>query len=85
MWNKLLPDGNPNDQCPHGGMANARRVLIGIWSLVIGHFLFNGLAWAHGDDDVTAVSFLGPLVLVAVLAAGLGIGRPLVRWLARRE
>jgi hypothetical protein len=65
-------------------MANARRVLIGIWSLVIGHFLFPGSAWAHGDDDVTAASFLGPLILVAVLAAGLGLGRPLARWLARR-
>lgn len=53
--------------------------------MVIGHFLFPGLAWAHGDDEVTAVSLLGPLILVAVLAAGLGIGRPLVRWLARRE
>jgi hypothetical protein len=53
--------------------------------LVIGHLLLvPGLAWAHGDDNVTAASFLGPLILVAVLAAGLSIGRPLVRWLARR-
>jgi hypothetical protein len=44
-----------------------------------------GLAWAHGDDDVTVVSFLGPLILVAVLAAGLSIGRPLIRWLAGRK
>ncbi len=53
--------------------------------MVIGHLLVPALAWAHGDDDVTALSLLGPLILVAVLAAGLGIGRPLVRWLARRE
>jgi hypothetical protein len=55
------------------------------WGFVICHFLFPSLAWAHGDDDVTAVSFLGPLVLVAVVAAGVSIGRPLIRWLAGRE
>ncbi len=91
MWNRLLRKGNPNDQRP---MTNAplRRprgqwsVVSGSWlSLVIGHLLVPALAWAHGDDDVTALSVLGPLILVAVLAAGLGIGRPLVRWLARRE
>ena len=118
MWNKLLPDGNPNDQSRHGGMTNEQNAehpggtrlrnaeylmgirsvhldseiriphsafRIGIWSLVIGHLFISGPAWAHGDDDVTAVSFLGPLVLVAVLAAGLSIGRPVIRWLARRE
>ena len=85
MWNRLRRRAILNDQSRHGGMTNARRVLIGIWSLVIGHLLVPALAWAHGDDDVTALSLLGPLILVAVLAAGLGIGRPLVRWLARRE
>jgi len=60
-------------------------VVGGRWSsLVIGFLLLPALAWAHGDDDVTALSFLGPLILVAVLAGGLSIGRPLVRWLARR-
>jgi hypothetical protein len=66
-------------------MGNALSRVIGIWSLIIGHLFIPGSAWAHGDDDVTAVSFLGPLVLVAVLAAGLSIGRPVIRWLARRE
>jgi len=65
-------------------MTNARRFLIGIWSLVISHFLLPVLAWAHGDDNLTAGSFLGPLLLVAVLAVGLSMGRPVIRWLARR-
>jgi len=85
MWNRLRRRAILNDQSRHGGMTNGWRVSIGIWSLVIGHLLVPALAWAHGDDDVTALSLLGPLILVAVLAAGLGIGRPLVRWLARRE
>ena len=33
--------------------------------------------------DTTEARFCA-ILLVAVLAAGLGIGRPLVRWLARR-
>jgi hypothetical protein len=65
-------------------MTNVSLGVIGIWSFVIGHSLIPDVAWAHGDDDVTAVSFLGPLLLVAVLAIGLSLGRPLVRWLARR-
>jgi len=93
MWNSLFRRRNPNDESRHGGITNApphrpRRqwsVVSGPWlSLILGHFLIPGLAWAHGDDNVTAVSFLGPLIFVAVLAAGLTIGRPLVRWLARQ-
>ena len=78
-------------------MTNARRFLLGIWSLlrsvggpksasggVIGYLLLPALAWAHGDENLTAGSFLGPLLFVAVLAVGLSIGRPVIRWLGRR-
>jgi hypothetical protein len=81
MWSSLRPRPISNDQFP---MSNVSPGLIGIWSLVIGHWLVPDVAWAHGDDNVTAVSFLGPLILVAVVAAGVAVGRPLVRWLARQ-
>jgi len=84
MWNSLRLEPNPNRQSRHGGRTNVSRGLIGIWSCVIGHWLSPNVVWAHGDDDVTEVTFLGPLILVAVLAVGMSVGRPLVRWLARR-
>lgn len=81
MQNTLLRRRSPNDQFP---MTNWWHRSIGIWSLVTYHSFVPALAWAHGDDDLTALSFLGPLILVAVLAFGLSVGRPLVRWFARR-
>lgn len=81
MWNRLLQSRNRNDHSP---MTNARRILNGIWSLVISQLWLPAMAWAHGDDNLTAGSFLGPLLFVAVLAVGLRMGRPVIRWLVRR-
>jgi len=93
MQNSPLLMRKPNEESRHGGITNAPpRRPRGQWSvvtgpclpLVIGHFLIPGLAWAHGDNNLTAGSFLGPLLFVAVLAVALSMGRPVIRWLARR-
>jgi hypothetical protein len=47
--------------------------LIGLW------LLWPGSAWAHGDDEVTALSFVGPMLGVVVLLATVGAGRAVIR------
>lgn len=42
------------------------------------------LAYAHGSDDVTVASFIGPTVAVIVFVAAVGLGRTLLRMLIRR-
>jgi len=42
------------------------------------------LAYAHGDDNVTLASFIGPLVGFFVLVTAVGLGRILLRMLIRR-
>ena len=43
-----------------------------------------GLAHAHGDDNVTAVSFIGPLVAFFVFVIVVGLGRVILRMMVRR-
>ena len=40
---------------------------------------FPALAVAHGDDHVTAASFVGPLLGLLVFVVVLGVGRTIVR------
>ena len=42
------------------------------------------LAYAHGDDNVTTASFIGPTVAVIVFVAVVGLGKTLLRMLIRR-
>ena len=57
-----------------------------VLSLSIGKiFLFlPALAYAHGDDDVTAASFIGPMVAVIVFMLVVGLGRMLLRMVIKR-
>ncbi|MBI2988273.1 MAG: hypothetical protein HYY45_16015 [Deltaproteobacteria bacterium] len=43
-----------------------------------------GLAYAHGDDNVNATSFIGPLVGLLVFAAVVGLGRVFLRWIIEK-
>jgi len=42
------------------------------------------LAYAHGDDDVTAASFIGPLVGFFVLVTAVGLGKALLRAIVKK-
>jgi hypothetical protein len=42
------------------------------------------LAYAHGDDNVTVASFIGPTVAVIVFVAVVALGKTLLRMLIRR-
>lgn len=41
-------------------------------------------AYAHGDDDVTAASFMGPVVAVLVFVTAVGLGKALIRLTTQR-
>ena len=42
------------------------------------------LAHAHGDDDITAASFIGPMVGFIVFVAVVGLGKALLRMILKR-
>ena len=42
------------------------------------------LAYAHGDDDITAASFIGPMVGLIVFAAVVGLGKAFLRAMSKR-
>ena len=42
------------------------------------------LAYAHGDDNVTAASFIGPMVGLIVFAAVVGLGKAFLRAMSKR-
>ena len=46
--------------------------------------LLPALAYAHGDDNVTAASFIGPLIGFIVFVVVVGLGRVLLRMTIRR-
>ena len=47
-------------------------------AIAIGFFL-PSLAHAHGDDDVTVVSFIGPLIALLVFALVVSVGKMMIR------
>ncbi len=49
-----------------------------------GMLLFPGLAFAHGDDDVTAATFIGPMLAFVTVVTVVGLGRLLLRALVKR-
>jgi len=49
-----------------------------------GMLLFPGLAFAHGDDDVTAATFVGPMLAVVTVVTVVGLGRLLLRAMVKR-
>ncbi len=51
--------------------------------MVLGLFL-PALAYAHGDDEVTAASFIGPLVVFFVFVTVVGLGKAILRMIIRR-
>lgn len=49
-----------------------------------GMLLFPGLAFGHGDDDVTAATFIGPMLAFVTVVTVVGLGRLLLRALVKR-
>ena len=47
--------------------------------------LWPGEAFAHGDDHVTAVSFIGPMLALSVVILVVGIGRAAIRVIGRNS
>lgn len=54
-----------------------------LW-VTAGIFLFSSLVYAHGDDDVTVASFIGPLVGFFLLVAVVGLGKALLRAIVKK-
>ena len=48
-------------------------------------FFIPSLAYAHGDDNVTAASFIGPVVALLVFATVVGLGKIVLRRIVRRS
>ena len=46
-------------------------------------FLLPALAYAHGDDNVTAASFLGPVVAIIVFAVLVSLGKAFLRMIVK--
>ena len=54
-----------------------------IW-VTAGIFLFSPLVYAHGDDNVTVASFIGPLLAFFVFVTVLSLGRALLRMIIKK-
>ncbi len=52
--------------------------------VLVAVLFFRRLALAHGDDDVTAATFVGPMLAVIVVVTVVGLGRLLLRALVKR-
>jgi len=46
---------------------------------------FPGLAFAHGDDEVKAATFIGPMLALAVILTVVGLGKALLRAIVKRS
>lgn len=56
-----------------------------LWARIIPAVLLSpGLALAHGDDDVTAATFIGPIVALLVIVTVVGLGKIFLRIMVRR-
>lgn len=47
-------------------------------------FLIPCQVYAHGDDEITVASFIGPAVAFLVFAAVVGLGKVLLRMITKR-
>lgn len=57
--------------------------LIGVIS---GGILFlPGLALAHGDNNVTVATFIGPMLALVVLVTVVGLGKAVLRTIVRKR
>lgn len=74
MYVKLLPLSE--------GLKELRSSLVG--AVGAGMLLFPGLAFGHGDDDVTAATFIGPMLAFITVVTVVGLGRLLLRALVKR-
>jgi hypothetical protein len=66
-----------------------RKHLEGLWTRLVGTmlvavFFFPSLALAHGDDDVTAATFVGPMLAFVTIVTVVGLGRLLLRAVVKR-
>lgn len=75
LWNDWKRAGAPSTAGAQG-----RRIVAGLAGLVI---LAPTVAFAHGDDDVTVASWIGPMVGFVVLVSLVGIGRAVIRVVRR--
>jgi len=71
LWNDWKRAGARGTLATHD-----RRIVAGLIGLLI---LSPTLASAHGDDHVTMVSFIGPMVGFVVLVSVVGIGKAVIR------
>jgi len=71
LWNDWKRAGARGTLATHD-----RRIVAGLVGLLI---LSPTLASAHGDDHVTMVSFIGPMVGFVVLVSVVGIGKAVIR------
>jgi len=60
-----------------------RRAILIIW-VSGGIFLSSPTVYAHGDDNVTVASFIGPLVGFFVLVTAVGLGKALLRTIVKK-
>lgn len=73
----------------HDKLSPIRKQLEGLWSRLVGTVLaavvfFPSLALAHGDDEVTAATFVGPMLAFVTVVTVVGLGRLLLRALVKR-
>ena len=73
----------------HDKLFLIRKQLEGLWPRLVGTVLvavlfFPGLAVAHGDDDVTAATFVGPMLAFVTVVTVVGLGRLLLRALVKK-
>jgi hypothetical protein len=52
--------------------------------MLVAVFFFPSLALAHGDDDVTAATFVGPMLAFVTIVTVVGLGRLLLRALVKK-
>jgi len=66
-----------------------RKQLKHLWQRLVGMVLggvlfFPSLTLAHGDDDVTTATFVGPMLAFVTVVTVVGLGRFLLRALVKR-
>ena len=61
------------------GLWSNTKLLARVWSAASLWMLMPTLAFAHGDDEVTAATFIGPMLAFVMVVSVVGIGRALIR------
>jgi len=68
-----------NDRRRAGALRGARAMAAKLGWIMALLLLWPGQAFAHGDDNVTATTFIGPMLALTVFASVVGIGRAVIR------